>query len=70
MFRDTLVDNLLDVARAIPNLNVMGDEQLNAAAAQIEETMKNIVPDNLRRKSEHYDSQKTEDCQAKDRDFC
>lgn len=47
-FRDSLVGNLRDIARAIPGLNVTGDPGIETVRKQIEASLAGLDPDILR----------------------
>lgn len=48
IFRDTLVDNIRDVCAAIPELNIMGDTDLDAITEEIKRELTTLTASSLR----------------------
>lgn len=48
IFRDSLVENIKEVAELIPVLNLTGSAELSAAAAQIKDRLSRLNPETLR----------------------
>ena len=59
-FRNALLNNLLALAEAIPNLNITDNPVLAEASEKIIDTMADIVPDELRKRSRHFSNTKKE----------
>ena len=48
VFRDTLVDNVLDMVELLNVCNVSGDSQMSAMALKLEDALRGVTPDGLR----------------------
>ena len=48
IFRDSLVDNVIDIIDLLRDFNVTGDSQMEAMRQQLEEAMRGVTPDALR----------------------
>jgi hypothetical protein len=47
-FRDSLVNNVVDIIGLLDTCNVTGDSQMSAAKLKLEEAMYGVTPDALR----------------------
>ena len=48
VFRDTLVDNVLDMVELLNVCNVSGDSQMSAMALKLDDALRGVTPDGLR----------------------
>jgi hypothetical protein len=48
VFRDSLVDNVLDMVELLNVCNVSGDSQMSAMALKLDDALRGVTPDGLR----------------------
>lgn len=48
MFRDSLVDNVLDMVELLNVCNVSGDSQMSEMARKLDDALRGVTPDGLR----------------------
>ena len=57
-FRNTLIKNLQEVSETAPMLNITNDPKIDRICAQIQDTVADLDPNQIRSKSKEYDSEK------------
>jgi hypothetical protein len=48
IFRDTLVDNVIDMVELLNVCNVTGDSQMSAMALKLDDALRGVTPEGLR----------------------